>query len=61
MTIHRDVELRGQGYEPAPSPFQYQDPSAAFARVEVREGCAVVFQTGSDIWGVYLKPSESRS
>lgn len=54
--IHRDIDLRHDGYEPAASPYQFQRPDRAFQHADVQAGNAVVFQIGSDIWGVYKRP-----
>ena len=54
--IYRDIELRDLGYDPVDGFWQFQNPANAFRQRDVRDGKAVVFQIGSNIWGVYSKP-----
>lgn len=58
--IYRDIDLRGMGYDPVPSPYMFQCPMRAFAHSEVGKGDAVVFQIGRDIWAVYHRPELSQ-
>lgn len=54
--IHRDIDLRHDGYTPVAGAHMFQRPDRAFQHDAVQTGDAVVFQVGKDIWGVYHRP-----